>query len=66
MIVCPKNFYEESPDVSDLPNVGVVGKIKSKIELPNGNIRIVVSGQKRVKISAKAILLKEWHVQAAA
>ena len=51
LIVCPKNFYEESPDVSDLPNVGVVGKIKSKIELPNGNIRIVVSGQKRVKIS---------------
>ncbi len=50
LIVCPKNPMEESPDVSDLPNVGVIGKIKSKLELPNGNLRIVVSGQRRVKI----------------
>lgn len=50
LIVCPIDPYEESPDVSDLPSVGVVGKIKSKMELPNGNLRIVVSGYKRVKI----------------
>ena len=50
LIVCPTDPYEEAPDVSDLPSVGVVGKIKSKMELPNGNLRIVVSGQKRVKI----------------
>lgn len=50
LIVCPVDPYEESPDVSDLPSVGVVGKIKSKMELPNGNLRIVVSGFKRVKI----------------
>lgn len=50
LIVCPTDPYEESPDVSDLPSVGVVGKIKSKIELPNGNLRIVVSGFKRIKI----------------
>lgn len=50
LIVCPTDPYEESPDVSDLPSVGVVGKIKSKLELPNGNLRIVVSGTKRVKI----------------
>ena len=50
LIVCPVDMYEESPDVSDLPSVGVVGKIKSKMELPNGNLRIVVSGYKRVKI----------------
>ena len=50
LIVCPKNPFEESPDISDLPNVGVVGKIKSKLDLQNGNIRIVVSGVKRVKI----------------
>ncbi len=50
LIVCPTDLYEESPDVSDLPAVGVVGKIKSKMELPNGNLRIVVSGFKRVKI----------------
>lgn len=51
LIVCPKDPYEESPDVRDLPNVGVIGKIKSRIELPNGNVRIVVSGYKRVKIT---------------
>ncbi len=50
LIVCPIDPYEESPDVSDLPSVGIVGKIKSKMELPNGNLRIVVSGTKRVKI----------------
>ena len=50
LIVCPIDPYEESPDVSDLPAVGVVGKIKNKMELPNGNLRIVVSGTKRVKI----------------
>lgn len=50
LIICPKDQYEESPDVSDLPNVGVVGKVKSKIELPNGNFRVVISGFKRVKI----------------
>ena len=50
LIVCPKNPFEESPDISDLPNVGVVGKIKSKLDLQNGNTRIVVSGIKRVKI----------------
>ncbi len=50
LIVCPKNPFEESPDISDLPNVGVVGRIKSKLDLQNGNIRIVVSGIKRVKI----------------
>jgi len=50
LIVCPIDPYEEAPDVSDLPSVGVVGKIKNKMELPNGNLRIVVSGQRRVKI----------------
>ncbi len=51
LVVCPDNPYEEAPDISDLPNVGVIGKIKNKIELPNGNIRIIVSGIRRVKIN---------------
>ena len=50
LIICPSNLYEEAPDVKDLPSIGVIGKIKSKMELPNGNQRIVVSGYKRVKI----------------
>ena len=50
LIICPKDQFEESPDVTDLPNIGVVGKIKSKIELPNGNLRVVIAGIKRVDI----------------
>lgn len=50
LIVCPLDTLEENPDTSDLPKIGVVGKIKSKIDLPNGNSRIVISGEKRVKI----------------
>lgn len=51
LVICPVNPYEEAPDISDLPNVGVIGKIINKLELPNGNIRIIVSGVKRVKIA---------------
>jgi ATP-dependent Lon protease len=51
LIVCPSNSLEENPDISDLPTIGVVGHIKSRIELPNGNIRIVILGIDRVKIN---------------
>lgn len=50
LVVCPIDTLEENPDTSDLPKIGVVGKIKSSIELPNGNNRVVIVGIKRVKI----------------
>ena len=50
LIVCPKDKLEENPDVSDLPLVGVVGKIKSRSELPGGILRIVIVGVERVSI----------------
>lgn len=50
LIVCPLNSLEEHPDTSDLPKIGVVGKIKSVIELPNGNMRVIISGLYRVKV----------------
>ncbi len=50
LVVCPMDTLEENPDTSDLPKIGVVGKIKSSIELPNGNNRVVITGIKRVKI----------------
>ncbi len=50
LIVCPKNELEEIPDVDDLPKVGVVGKIKSKIELPNGHLRVKLLGLRRVEV----------------
>ena len=48
LVVCPKDEFEETPDASDLSNTGVVGKIKSRICLPNGNYRVVISGVERV------------------
>ena len=50
LVVCPLNSLEENPDASDLPKIGVVGKIKSVIELPNGNMRVIISGLYRVKV----------------
>ncbi len=50
LIVCPMDTLEENPDTSDLPDMGVTGKIKSCIDLPNGCTRIVISGIERVKV----------------
>ena len=50
LIVSPLNNLEEKPDTSDLPKIGVVGKIKSVIDLPNGNKRIIITGLYRVKV----------------
>lgn len=41
---------EENPSIKDLPNIGVIGKIKSKIELSNGTVRVVIAGLSRVEI----------------
>ncbi len=50
LIVCPLNLLEEKTDTSDLPRIGVVGKINSVIDLPNGNERVIITGLYRVKI----------------
>lgn len=41
---------EENPNISDLPNVGVIGKIKSRIELSNGTVRTVIVGLERAQV----------------
>ena len=50
LIICPNNTLESSPTAQDLPNIGVIAKIKSKIELPNGNYRVIISGINRVLV----------------
>ena len=50
LVICPVNPYEEAPDISDLPNVGVIGKIINKLELPNSiNIEIINQKPERIK-----------------
>ena len=41
---------EENPNMKDLPAMGIVGKIKSKIELSNGVVRTVLAGLDRVDV----------------
>ena len=48
IVVCPKN--NNDPSVEDLPKIGVVAYIKNKLELSNGNLRVTLRGERRVKI----------------
>lgn len=41
---------EENPNVRSLPKIGILAKIKSKIELSNGIIRLVLIGIDRVEV----------------
>lgn len=50
LVIAPKNPLESDPSFEDLPSIGVIAKIKSKIELSSGNLRIVLKGLFRVKI----------------
>ncbi len=49
LIVSPSG-NELEPSIEDLPKIGVVSLIKSKLELSNGNLRLTLKGEKRVKI----------------
>lgn len=50
LVICPMDTLETSPSAKDLPVIGVLAKIKSKIELPSGNYRVVLSGLNRVNV----------------
>ena len=41
---------EEKPNIRKLPKIGVLGKIKTKLELPNGVMRLVITGIDRVEV----------------
>ena len=41
---------EESPLISELPRIGILGKIRSKLELSNGIMRVVITGIDRTQI----------------
>lgn len=41
---------EEKPNVRKLPKIGILGKVKTKLELPNGIVRLVLMGLDRVEV----------------
>ena len=42
LIVNPKDSLEMNPEINELPNYGTVGKIKMKLDMPNGKTRIIL------------------------
>ncbi len=45
------NPINDLKDITSFPNIGVVGEIKLKLDVPNGKTRIVLSGKRRVKVT---------------
>ena len=54
LVVAPLDKNEEDPSVDDLPKVGVVAKVKNRIQLSSGNIRVTLRGINRVIIKKYA------------
>ena len=52
LIVNPKDNLESDPEIDELPSYGIIGKIKMKLDMPNGRTRIILMGEERVKIFA--------------
>jgi len=50
LLVNKEDNLEEKPSYDELLNIGVLAKINSTLNLPNGNVRINIIGIKRVKI----------------
>ena len=44
------DFVEEKPSIRHLPKIAILAKIKSKIELPNGLVRLFLIGIDRVEV----------------
>lgn len=43
-VVTQIDSLEETPDIVDIPSIGVIAEIASKLELPNGKTRILLKG----------------------
>ena len=51
LIVNLDDKLEQEPSINELSNYGILGKIKMKIEMPNGKSRVVIEGLRRVLIT---------------
>ncbi len=50
LVIAPIDTFEEEPGVDDLPKVGVIAKVKSRIVINDG-IQVVLRGIKRVAVT---------------
>ena len=50
LVVSQIDPLEEKPLITDLPKYGIVAKLNNKIELPNGKIRVILTGLYRASV----------------
>ena len=50
LVVSSIDKYEEGNDINNFSKIGVIAKIRHKIELPNGNVRVLLTGLSRATI----------------
>lgn len=50
LVVSTMDKFEENPNISKLPKIGVISKITHRMELPNGKTRVIITGIKRAQI----------------
>ena len=50
LIISTSSSTDTTEEIKELPKYGVLAKIKSKIELPNGNYRLTIYGLNRVEV----------------
>ena len=51
LLIVHSDLNDNKIDINNLPQVGIVGLIKLRLDMPNGKTKIVIMGEKRVKIS---------------
>lgn len=52
LVVTPNDTLEVNPDVTDLPQIGVIARMKMKMDMPNGKTRVVLEGILRARVSS--------------
>ena len=50
LVVSQINLLEEMPNIDELEKYGVVSKISHKMELPNGKVRVTITGLYRAQV----------------
>ena len=50
LLIVHSDLNDNKIDINNLPQVGIVGLIKLRLDMPNGKTKIVIMGEKRVKI----------------
>lgn len=50
LVVSQINLLEEKPNIHELEKYGVVSKISHKMELPNGKVRVTITGLYRAQV----------------